>query len=364
MFHLAIKDMRFSKVKYGLIAFILFLIASLVLIVSGLASGLSAQNIAMLTESEATSFFVRSDSENQLDQSGFLIEDLIEEIPIEQGWQPLVTHPVRFIHDGYVNEKLSVTMVPVNADTLLYPGTIEGEDLINSRDLNIVVDQTMKSDGVELNDTLYDEETDLTFTVIGFTENQTYRHTPVVYVTEAAFYAEEISPNRVANALVVFEDNTTLQEDISNFLDEGEWVDKAEVIDAVPGHSSEQMSLNMMIFFLIVISAFVLAAFFYIITIQKLKQFGILKAIGATNTFLVVATLMQVVILAVFSLSLSVLFTYSMTFILPEGMPFDFNLITIMIYSLLMFAVSLLGALLSSRRIIKVDPQQAMGGTE
>lgn len=364
MFHLAIKDMRFSKVKYGLIALILFLIASLVLVVSGLARGLSDQNIAMLVESEGSEFYVSADSENELDQSGFLIEDLLEEVPTEEGWQPLITHPVRFVHDGKEDEKLGVTMIPVDTNSKLYPGVVEGEALTNDQDLMIIVDQTMQADGVELNDTLYDEETDLTFTVVGFTEDQTYRHTPVVYVSEAAFYAEEISPNRVANAVVIFEDNDALKASIDNVLSEGIWVDKAEVIDAVPGHSSEQMSLNMMIFFLIVISVFVLAAFFYIITIQKLKQFGILKAIGAKNQFLIGSTLMQVVLLSLFSLGLAVLFTYGVTFILPEGMPFDFNIMTISLYSLSMFLVSILGALLSSRRIVKVDPQQAMGGAE
>lgn len=364
MFHIAIKDMRFSKVKYGLIAFILFLIASLVLIVSGLARGLSDQNIAMLVESEATEFYVSTDSENQLDQSGFLIEDLVNDVPTEEGWQPLITHPVRFVHQGKADEKLAATMIPVDRDAKLYPGVIDGEDLTNDASLNIIVDQTMRADGVSLNDTLYDEETELTFTVVGFTEGQTYRHTPVVYVSETAFYAEEISPHQVANTVVIFEENDTLKASIDSVLEEGEWVDKSAVIDAVPGHSSEQMSLNMMIFFLIVISVFVLAAFFYIITIQKLKQFGILKAIGAKNRFLIGSTLMQVVILSVFSLGVAVLFTYSVTFILPEGMPFDFNLGTISMYSGLMFLVSILGALLSSRRIVKVDPQQAMGGAE
>lgn len=364
MFHLAIKDMRFSKVKYGLIAFILFLIAALVLVVSGLARGLSDQNIAMLVESEATDFYVSSDSENQLDQSGFLIEEVLSEVPTEQGWQPLITHPVRLVHDEDVDNKLSVTMIPVDTESKLYPGVVEGKNLVNNSELEIIADQTMQADGVELNDTLYDEQTDLTFKVVGFTENQTYRHTPVIYLAEEAFYAEEMSPSKVANALVIFEENATLKSSISDLLDDGVWVDKSDVIDAVPGHSSEQMSLNMMIFFLIVISVFVLAAFFYIITIQKLKQFGILKAIGARNQFLIGTTIMQVVILSLFSLILAVLFTYSMTFILPEGMPFDFNILTIAIYSLLMFAVSVLGALLSSRRIVKVDPQQAMGGAE
>ncbi|PXW91515.1 putative ABC transport system permease protein [Streptohalobacillus salinus] len=363
MFKLATKEMGFSKVKYGLIGLILFLIASLVLIVSGLARGLSNDNIAALETMTVDDFYVSEDSENVLDQSGFLLEDLIAEVERGQGWEPLITQSLRLDH-AENESKLAVTLIPVLPSDQLYPGVIEGEDLQANDQLNVVIDQTMKADGVSIGDTLHAEDLELYFTVIGFTENQTYRHAPVIYMSEEAFYVEEISPHKVANAVVLTESNEEVRKTISATLADGVWVNRSDIVDAVPGHSSEQMSLNMMIFFLIVISVFVLGAFFYILTIQKLNQFGVLKAIGAKNKFLIGTTLLQVCILTIISLTLAVLFTWFTSTILPEGMPFDFNLLNIAIYTGLMLIVSLLGALISSRRIIKVDPQQAMGRAE
>lgn len=57
-----------------------------------------------------------------------------------------------------------------------------------------------------------------------------------------------------------------------------EVITKSDAVSAIPGYKEEQGSLLMMIAFLYVISAFVLAVFFYVITIQKTSQFGILKS--------------------------------------------------------------------------------------
>ncbi|MBM7541610.1 ABC transporter permease [Amphibacillus cookii] len=363
MFSLALKEIRFFKLKYSLIAFILFLMASLVFIVSGLAQGLSNDNIAALEDMSVARFYLQEDAENRLDQSGYIIDELEEEIPREAGWQPLLTQMYRL--DAASSETLlDVTLIPIDPEAFLYPGVIEGQNLTDSDALEIVADQTMKADGVEIGDTLYEADQDLTFTVVGFTENQTYRHSPIIYVAESAFYNLDLTPHQVANAIVIEEVNQELQADINQVLNDGDWVEKDAIIQAVPGHSSEQMSLMMMIAFLIVIAVFVLAAFFYILTIQKLNQFGVLKAIGAKNIFLVGATLLQVFCLTMISLILATGFTIFVSNILPEGMPFEFDLSLIASYSIIILIVSLLGSLLSSTRIVKVDPQQAMGRTE
>ena len=54
----------------------------------------------------------------------------------------------------------------------------------------------------------------------------------------------------------------------------------------MPGYTAENGTIMMMLVFLIVISAFVIAVFFYVLTIQKTQQFGVMKAIGASNGFI------------------------------------------------------------------------------
>src|SRR5699024_11467076 len=70
-------------------------------------------------------------------------------------------------------------------------------------------------------------------------------------------------------------------------------------IYGIPGYTAENGTIMMMLGFLLAISAFVITVFFYVITLQKSNQFGIMKAIGASNAFLGRAVVSQVFMLAV-----------------------------------------------------------------
>lgn len=146
--------------------------------------------------------------------------------------------------------------------------------------------------------------------------------------------------------------------------EKGIWVEKEQVIRGIPGYEAEQNSLMMMLAFLIVIAVFILAAFFYIMTIQKTNQFGILKAMGARTSFLVQTTLLQGLLLTLISVVAAMGFSWGTLLLLPDNIPFLFDLVQIAKFSGIIIVVSLLGSLISTYNIIKADPIQAMGRVE
>ncbi|WP_187444618.1 FtsX-like permease family protein [Bacillus swezeyi] len=99
-------------------------------------------------------------------------------------------------------------------------------------------------------------------------------------------------------------------------------IDKSQALKGIPGYAEEQGSLIMMIAFLFIIAAFVLAVFFYVMTIQKINQFGILMAIGATTSYLARNIVFQVILLTFISLLFSISLTYGVAAILPSSMGF------------------------------------------
>lgn len=120
----------------------------------------------------------------------------------------------------------------------------------------------------------------------------------------------------------------------------------------------------MMLGFPLAISAFVITVFSYVMTLQKSNQFGIMKAIGASDQFLGGAVVSQVSLLVVVSIGVGILLTYGTAMILPEGMPFTLDPNLGITYAVVLLVVFVLSSFLSVRKITKIDPLQATGRVE
>src|SRR5699024_1554719 len=87
-------------------------------------------------------------------------------------------------------------------------------------------------------------------------------------------------------------------------------------------YKEENGTIMLMLVFLMAISAVVITVFFYVLTLLKSNQFGIMKAIGASNQFLGRAVVAQVFMLSVVSIGAGILLTYGTAAIFPDGISF------------------------------------------
>ena len=147
-------------------------------------------------------------------------------------------------------------------------------------------------------------------------------------------------------------------------VDGVEVVTKSSAINGMPGYTAENGTIMMMLVFLIVISAFVIAVFFYVLTIQKTQQFGVMKAIGASNGFIAKAIVSQVFVLSFFSILIGIGLTYLTAMVFPEEMPFNLDPVLVIIYGIVLLVISVGSSLFSIRRISKIDPLTALGRVE
>ena len=136
---------------------------------------------------------------------------------------------------------------------------------------------------------------------------------------------------------------------------------RAQSLQVLPGYREEQGSLTMIQVFLIVVAAFVLAVFFYVLTLQKTPQFGLLKAIGASTRTLAASLVAQMLLLTVLAVAVAALVTLGAVALLPAGLPFALTLPTLLGASGLLVAVAALSSLLSLRTVARVDPLIAIG---
>ena len=193
-------------------------------------------------------------------------------------------------------------------------------------------------------------------------KDELYGHSPVGFISSDTFtsFNQEINPSYVEkyNAIAV------QGSDIENISVKGlEVVDKATIIDNLPGYAAEQFN-QMILWVLAIISAAVLGVFFYVITIQKQKQFGVLKAIGMKMSELTGYIMSQVLILSLIGVIIGNLLSVGMASMLPSSMPFFLETPMVIIISLVFIVISLITSLVSVRKVAKVDPMVIIGGNE
>lgn len=366
---LAIREMRHSKARYSLIVVIMLLVSFLVLFVTGLARGLAYANISAVENMPANYFVVQSDADHAFRRSQLSDTELAaaRSIAGDKNATPLAVQMSTITADG-ADVKADITFFAVDMEGMLAPHVVQGDGISNETKGSVVVDSKLKESGISIGSQVKDQASGLTFKVAGFVKDSSYSHTPVVYINNLDWQAMrqgtgQGSGQPVPYNVIALKATSDQATQITSKLDKVEVITQKQAIASIPGYSAEQNSLLMMIVFLFVIAGFVLAVFFYVITIQKSSQFGILKAMGTKMSYLAWSVVGQVLILSVASLTISLLLTYGMNMGLPDTMPFQLEGRTIVLTSVLFVGMSLLGSLISVARVAKVDALEAIGRT-
>lgn len=361
---LALREFQYAKLRYLLIGLIMVLIAWLVFFVSGLAKGLSSDNASSIQTMKADYFVLQKDSDHRFNRS-LLSEDQLQDVRQFVGNNastPLGVQMTTVTKKGS-SKKIDATFFAIDMNGMLAPELAEGNLINNSTKNEIIVDQSFKNEGLSIGSRIKDQLSGKEFKIVGFTKNQSFSHTPVIHMNfkEWASIQPSNAQNKLSfNALALKADQGKA-DNIEKNVKEVDVLAKGKALKGIPGYKEEQGSLMMMIVFLFIIAAFVLAVFFYVITIQKMNQFGVLKAIGAKSSQLARTILFQVLMLSIVSLVISMALTYGISAVLPNSMPFDLSPLLAFGCSGLFLAVSVAGSLLSLYRVVKIDAIEAIG---
>lgn len=358
---LAWKEIRYNWKKYLFIEILLVLMIFMVMFLSGLANGLARAVSAGIENMDVSYFVVSSDAEDLITASN-LNTDTLEQVKSAGGKTAVLDIQRMNLNKKGESEKLDVTYFAVNPDEFLNPGVIKGEKL-TSKAHTIVLDDAFEEDGIKAGDILVDSASGLELTVSGFTKDAMYGHTSVGFISTGTYndIRTAVNPGFKTgyHAIALQGDNLA-----GKTIDKAEVVSKAEIIAHIPGYQAEQTTINMILWVLVFISAAILGVFFYILTIQKYKQFGVMKAIGMKMGEIARMQFSQVLLLACFGMLCGNILAFGMAGMLPKSMPFYLNPVNALIISLAFAAISLLCSLLSAGKIAKLDPVTIIGGSE
>ncbi|HHW9533710.1 ABC transporter permease [Staphylococcus aureus] len=347
---LAWNEIRRNKLKFGLIIGVLTMISYLLFLLSGLANGLINMNKEGIDKWQADAIVLNKDANQTVQQSVFNKKD----IENKYKKQATLKQTGEIVSNGH--QKDNILVFGVEKSSFLVPSLIEGHKA--TKDNEVLADETLKNKGFKIGDTLSLSQSDEKLHIVGFTESAKYNASPVIFTNDATI--AKINPRLTGDKInaVVVRDSNWKDKKLNQEL---EAVSINDFIENLPGYKPQNLTLNFMISFLFVISATVIGIFLYVMTLQKTSLFGILKAQGFTNGYLANVVISQTFILALFGTAFGLLLTGVTGAFLPDAVPVKFDVLTLLVFAIVLMIVSVLGSLFSILTIRKIDPLKAIG---
>lgn len=354
---LAWNEIKKNKLRFTLIIGVLMLVSYLVFFLSGLATGLQDLNREAVDKWEADALVLTEESDQSLFQSSMELSD-VDNIKADEA---AVIGQMNAIA-GNGDEKTNVSIFGIRKDEFIMPEITEGDAFSDKNE--VVASDALKEDGFKIGDTLDLSSSDEKLKIVGFTDKARFNAAPVLYGELETFQqvkfgdnANEDTENKISGIVL----RSTNLDDIST-EESLEVMEVETFIKNLPGYTEQNLTLNFMIYFLFVVSAVIVAIFLYVLTVQKISMFGLMKAQGISNTYLAKSVIAQTLILATIGVIVGLLLTLLTGMFLPGAVPVSFDIITMIIYGVILILVAIMGAVFSVFTIFRIDPLKAIGG--
>lgn len=353
---LAWNEIKNNKLRFILIVGVLTLVSYLVFFLSGLANGLENINKEAVDKWDGDAIILKEEADVSLPQSSMRLDDYDG-----NGANEYAVLGQIYLIATSGNSKSNVSIFGIREDEFIMPEVTEGEPFINLGE--VIADDSLKAVGFEIGDELQLSSVDEILTIVGFTDNAKFNAAPVLYgsldtLQTIRFSSAAETRDHQINGFVI---RTESIENVS-VNEELQVIDTKTFIENMPGYSEQSLTLTLMIYFLFVISSVILAIFLYVLTIQKISIFGVMKVQGISSAYLANSVIAQTFLLSFAGVIIGFVLTIITGYFLPSAVPVSFQYIDMLIYGMVLIFVSILGALFSIQTIVKIDPLTAIGG--
>lgn len=367
---LGLIEIRRRKVQFALIGLIVTLITYLVLMVNGLGIGLSELSGRALKNFDADAIVYGETANLSVIRSELGADTVAaaSQLPGVTASTPLGYFGVNIRkEDGTASSKAkSAALLGFDLGSIGQPKVVAGNNLTASDRDGLLADKTfLKATGLEVGDsvTLAYRLTSSSFRIVGEIDEGAFFFQPTVYVLRTTWQEIRYSggaAERPEASIVLLKGNGLAGQTGPGF----EVVSKGTAFRNIEGVSAQQSTVDALMFFGYLIGALIIGVFFYVLTLQKVAQIGVLKAVGASSGFVVRQILVQVLALALGGVIIAVPLAWATNLALqqlPGQVPIAFTPNAFFITSIAMLATALVGAVFSARQAIKVDPIIALG---
>ena len=363
-------EIRRRRLQFSLIGLIVTLITYLVLMVNGLGIGLNELSGRALKNWNADAIAYSETSNLSVIRSEISADTVasVANLAGVSASAPLGYYGVNIRRpDGSISSKAkSAALIGFDLGGIGQPKVVSGRNLEPGDRDAILADTTfLKATDLKVGDTvtLAYRLASGNFRIVGEIDQGAFFFQPTVYALRTTWQSVKYGSNAPEEpaASIILLKGAGLPGRTAPGVG---IVSKDTAFNNIEGVSGQQGTVNALMFFGYLIGALIIGVFFYVLTLQKVPQIGVLKAIGASSGFVVRQILVQVLALAIGGVMVAVPLAWLTNRLLqqlPSQVPIAFTTNAFIVTSLAMVATALVGAVFSARQAIKVDPIIALG---
>lgn len=363
-----LREIREAKGRFTLMGAVVGMITLLLVMLTGLTSGLGAQNTAGLDELNPERYVFGNAQADEAPEDPSFAESSVTTND-QQAWGD--TTGV----ENAVPVGMSQTLLTGDSSgSVAVWGIPEGSGLVEDAASQAIDGATEPdADGVVVSESIAEEQSlavgdevtigPVDLTVQGVVEDQWYSHSGIVWVTTESWQAvSHAGEDVVGTVLAVFGDEDTAAWDDTAQSTATVSTDVSGSFQALPAYSSESGSLTMMQGFLYAISALVIVSFVTVWTIQRTRDLAVLRALGASGGYLMKDSLGQAAVILAVGVVAGAGVGAGLGVLASSAVPVSLSALTVIGPAVGIWVLGVLGSAIAVRRVSKVDPLLALGG--
>jgi putative ABC transport system permease protein len=372
----ATKEIRRAKVRFGLLAGAVGLLVFLILFQQALLGSLVTSFVGAIRNQSATVLVYGTDARKNI--AGSIItppqQAGIEAVGEVGASAPLGEGTFTLVADG---QDTDATIFgyrpggpgePTNVVSGRQPER-PGEALASKED---------ESKGFAIGDVVTPAAADVPITIVGLTEQSRYSVAPTLWVTFDFFGelrravnpdATAVLPSVIAVAPADGANPEAAAAAINAQVDGVDALTRSQAAAESPGVAQVDQSFQLILWLVRGVVLLVIGFFFVILTVQKQPSLNLLRAIGASGSYLVGSLGVQILYVLGLGIIVGVLLTYGTLAAASAGLPLSISTADVVFNVVLVLVLGLVGSLVSILRVLRIDPVDAvqrpgLGGLE
>jgi hemin transport system permease protein len=233
-----------------------------------------------------------------------------------------------------------------------------------------LVDKADEANGFKVGATITIPPTGKTLRIVGYTTDSRFNVGPTAYTPIDTYRdivrasnpkAPYVPDNLVGVDAATGTSVAAVTRAINATVPGLEALSRATAVASIPGASSVSQSFSLIVGITFVIVVVVTGFFFLILTVQKLRVFTALRAVGATTGYLASALVVQVVVMVLLAVAAATALLSVAALNSSPAFPLRVDPRLVVTATLAVLAFSLIASLVSVRRVARLDPVQAAG---